>query len=144
MPSIRQPIVLSLRSFIKRDDGRLLLVRRAATDTRNAGLWECPGGKHEHNQVVEGALESEIMQEVGLKIRRICELVFQDSHLIEDGWYAGHLYLVMFWVSRPVGGELVLSHEHDMHAWLTFDEMLRYDLVPEVRKAATGLREYLK
>jgi hypothetical protein len=41
-------------------------------------------------------------------------------------------------------GEVKLNKdEHDEHVWVTYQEMLRYELTPEMRVAAQTLSEHL-
>lgn len=143
MPSERPQVLLVSRAFIRRRDGRILLVQRARTDRHHPGLWECPGGKLDQGQDLSHALEREVMEETGYLAEPDNPLVFIDDYVIGDGPYAGLTYVVIFGIGRLVGGKEKLSEEHDDSAWVTYDEMLDYELTPEVRKAAIRLKGLL-
>jgi 8-oxo-dGTP diphosphatase len=49
-------------------DGRVLAAKRAA-GTREAGLWEFPGGKLEHGEDDATALVRELREELGVTVR---------------------------------------------------------------------------
>jgi 8-oxo-dGTP pyrophosphatase MutT (NUDIX family) len=106
-------------------------------------LWECPGGKLDEGQDLTHAQEREVMEETGYLVRPIHPLVLVDSYVIGAGAYLGLPYVVLFSITELVGGKLKLSEEHEVSMWLDYNEMLDYDLTPEVRKAAITLEEYL-
>ncbi len=143
MPSERPRVVLVSRCFVEREDGKLLLVQRAATDNHYPSMWECAGGKLDAGQDLSHAQEREVMEETGLLAEPILRMVTVDSYVIGEGAYAGLTFVVLFSITKLIGGILKLSHEHDASAWVTYEEMLGYDLTPEVRKAAIVLKPYL-
>ncbi len=139
----RPPVVLVARCFVKRNDGLLLLLKRSSADRRNPNKWEVPGGKAEHGQNIAEAQAAEVMQETGLVVQTTQPLVFPWSHLIKKGPYHGSIYLALFSVTEVVSGRLSLSEEHSDCVWVSYCEMLTYDLTYEVRVAADVLRSYL-
>lgn len=56
--------------------GRVLLTRRAR-GTNQAGLWEFPGGKREAGESLRDALDRELREELGIRLRLVTEL---DAH----------------------------------------------------------------
>lgn len=144
-PRTKRPkVVLVNRCFLIRK-GKLLLVKRSATDTHYPGLWEGPGGKLDEGQDLTHALEREVMEETGLLVSPIHPLVFADSYVIGgEGKYKGLPYVVLFGVMKSKGGTLKLSDEHDESEWVSYKMALDYDLTPEVRKALIALKKPLK
>ncbi len=140
---LRPRIVLVNRCFVKRPDRKLLLIKRSPTDRNNAGKWEVPGGKVDEGQDLTHAQQREVMEETGLLAEPVERLVFVDSFVIGTGPYKGLPYVVLFSITRLLGGVLTLSEEHTDSAWEAYDEMLAYDLTPEVRKAAIILKSHL-
>lgn len=61
-----QPIPV-VAAVIRRDDGRVLLVRRPPGGA-HGGLWEFPGGKVEGGETPERALVREIQEELGVSV----------------------------------------------------------------------------
>ncbi len=139
----RPRVVLVNRCFVLRDDGRQLIVKRCAMDRNNPDKWEVPGGKLDSGQDLVHALEREVIEETGLLVEPIHRTAFVDSYTIGDGAYKGLPYIVLFSVTRIVGGELALSEEHSAYKWVTYDELLSFELTQEVKKAAIILKQYL-
>jgi 8-oxo-dGTP pyrophosphatase MutT (NUDIX family) len=137
-------IILVNRCFVRRRrDRKLLIIRRSLSDKNNPGEWEPPGGKLDQGQDLLHAQEREVMEETGLLVRQIHRLVFIDSFVIGDGKYKGLPYVVLFSITELVGGRFALSDEHTDHVWVTYHQMLGYDLTQQVRKAAIELKSYL-
>jgi 8-oxo-dGTP pyrophosphatase MutT (NUDIX family) len=128
---------------VRDDNGLLLAVQRAATDSHYPSLWECPGGKLDEGQDLSHAQEREVLEETGYLVEPVNPLVLVDSYVIGEGAYLGLPYVVLFSITRLVGGKLKLSEEHDDAKWLTYDDWLDLELTPEVRKASIRLRSQL-
>lgn len=139
----RADIILVQRSFMLQKDGRMIIVQRAKDKTHLPGRWEVPGGKLDEGETFAQAQEREVMEETGLLVEPASRLVFPDSYVIADDPYKGVLHVTLFGVARLIGGTLKLSSEHDDSAWVTYEEMLSYDLTPRVRDAALVLKEFL-
>lgn len=56
-------------AVIERSDRRLLIGQRRRSDT-SALKWEFPGGKVERGETPEAALERELLEELGTKLRK--------------------------------------------------------------------------
>ena len=141
----RPKILLVQRSFIRReDDEHLIIVKRSKSNKHGRGLWEIPGGKLGKGETLAQAHQREAFEETGLLVKFVSPLVLLDTHTIGDGPFKGFSHLTIFSIARIVGGTLTLSCEHDDAAWVTYEEMLSYDLAPRVRSAATALEEFLR
>lgn len=143
MPSERPRIVLVSRCFVKGEDGALLAIKRAANDSHYPGMWECAGGKLDEGQDLSHAQEREVMEETGYLVEPVHPLVLADSYVIGEGAYKGLPYVVLFSITRCVGGIEKLSHEHDAALWVGYRDFLGLPLTPEVRKAAIKLKDLL-
>jgi len=137
-------IVLVTRSFVVDEGKRSLLIKRVSTDRHNPGLWECPGGKVEEQDLWISRMR-EVAEETGLLAEPSSPLSYIYSEIIGKGKHKGSLCVCIFSVMRAIGGEEIRlkKDEHNGFAWLSYDEMLSYDLTPETRRAAVVLREYL-
>lgn len=131
------------RCFILDDKKRILLVRRSWNDSYYPGFWECPGGKLDEGEDLTEALAREVLEETNLLIKMKEPLVSIQSQVLTEGRYAGNTYVMIFSVAEKIGGEVKLSAEHSSHAWTTFNDILEYDLTPEVRKSLMVMRSYL-
>lgn len=137
MPSERPRIVLVSRCLVQRPEAsKFLLIKRSKADSHHPELWEWPGGKLDEGQDLSHAQEREVMEETGLLIRVSIPFATYDSYTIGNGPYKGLPYVAIFSITTVVGGVLKLSNEHSDHAWVSYRTMLKYDLTPEVRKAA--------
>lgn len=139
----RPRVVLVNRCFVIGGSGKLLIIKRSSQDTYYPGLWEVPGGKLDQGQDLSHAQEREVIEETGFVVELVQKLVLVDSFIIGKGKYIGLPYIVLFSVTRIVGGKITLSNEHSDYCWVTYQEMLEYELTPEVRKAAIILKEHL-
>ena len=72
-------IVISVAAAIIRRDEELLLTRRKA-DVHLPNLWEFPGGKVEPGESLSTALEREIREELGLRVRVLDEFYATTHH----------------------------------------------------------------
>jgi 8-oxo-dGTP diphosphatase len=63
----RVPIHVAV-AVVTRDDGRVLLARRA-DHLHQGGLWEFPGGKLEPGETLHAALRRELEEELGIEVR---------------------------------------------------------------------------
>lgn len=61
------PPIRVVCAVIARDDGRILMARRA-TGQHLAGHWELPGGKVEADETMAAALARELREELGLEV----------------------------------------------------------------------------
>jgi len=126
--------------------GRILLIRRISTDNHNPGLWECPGGKIDEGQGFPYGRMREVVEETGLLVEPKSRISYVENFTIPDGNHAGTSCLRVFSLMRPKNEytEVELNErEHDNFAWVTYEEMLKYDLTPETRNAAVALSEHL-
>lgn len=139
----RADIIIVQRSFVLREDRRMIIVKRTKTDRHQPGLWEIPGGKLDEGETLAQAHKREVMEETGLLIEPAAQLFFPDSYIIPNDPYKGVFFVTLFGIAKLVGGTLELSSEHDDSAWVTYEEMLSYDLVPKVRNAALVLKEFV-
>ncbi|HHH43676.1 MAG TPA: Nudix family hydrolase [Gammaproteobacteria bacterium] len=75
---------------IVNDRGQVLVSRRP-DQVHQGGLWEFPGGKLEPGESVEGALQREILEELGISIRQQQPLIriphrYPDRSVLLDVW----------------------------------------------------------
>jgi mutator protein MutT len=103
-------------------DGRVLITRRPE-GSHLAGYWEFPGGKQEPGETLEGCLEREIREELGMDVRAVKHLL-QIDHDYETKSITLHLFLCD-WLSgtpSPLGC--------DELRWVKPEELAGYRLPP--------------
>ncbi len=89
-------------AVVRWEDGRVVLLRRAQRD-RAHGLWILPGGHVDRGEVVEEATLREVAEETGLQV----EL----ERLLGVYTYPGNPVVLVVFLARPTGGELVPGRE---------------------------------
>lgn len=140
----RPRIVLVNRCFVmNRSLDKLLIIQRALDNSYNPGKWEVPGGKLEQGQDISYAQEREVMKETGLLVESVRPLVLADSYVINTGKYRGLTYLALFSITRLLDGFFRISEEHCGFTWVSYKELLTYQLTDEVRNAAITLERVL-
>ncbi|MFZ2887353.1 MAG: NUDIX domain-containing protein, partial [Minisyncoccia bacterium] len=60
--------IVTAVAVIRRDDGRILLLKRRDDETVYPGYWAFPGGKVERNETISEALIKEVKEECGLEL----------------------------------------------------------------------------
>lgn len=115
--------------MVKRDDGKILMVKRAKKPFIN--YWIIPGGKINHGESSFVAAKREVLEECGIevnptRIRGIFPTLFN-----EHGETTHHFHLVL------VEADFVEQHEHSIdkdndineYAWFTREEIKKLKIV---------------
>ena len=92
---------------------RHLALRRAA-GTRCPGTWEAVHGKIERGESPTDAARREVREETGFEVRRLYSVTVNPFFVVPTGT----VELAVVFVAVVGRGALVLSEEHDDHAWL--------------------------
>ena len=100
---------------------RIILAKRSA-QMSHAGKWEFPGGKVKENESYRQALEREILEELGLKIKPLQEL-----EAIKWDYGDRSIELIPI-VCQPLSEEIYLK-EHETFGWFSFTEMMQKELL---------------
>lgn len=77
-------------AVIRREDGRVLIAKRAA-EQHQGGLWEFPGGKVEAGETPRSALLRELREELAIEVTQARPLIqvrhdYPDKHVLLDVW----------------------------------------------------------
>jgi 8-oxo-dGTP pyrophosphatase MutT (NUDIX family) len=134
-------------------DGKYLITKRGLKEKAFPGLWTVPGGKlrkadyaslpkdtadHWYN-VLEKALEREIKEEVGLKIKNIRYLLSL-AYIRSDGIPT----LIISLYCDYAGGKVKLSEELIEYVWVGGNELAKYKFVPGLREEIELVNKILK
>lgn len=103
-------------------EGRVLAARRGAAQSL-AGRWEFPGGKIEHGETPEYALQREIAEELDCTIE-VGDLIETTLHTYDFA----DVELTTFYASL-VHGEPIAA-EHSELRWLVRGQLLEMDWAP--------------
>ncbi|MEU5883979.1 NUDIX hydrolase [Spirillospora sp. NPDC047279] len=151
-PPPASPIRLEFaqKAFILDAAGRLLLVRKAASDPFQPGRWDVPGGRLEvaHDLDLDDHIRREVWEEVGLKVDpgppfHLWQWFMPDSRAAgRAGAGGGHPAQVRVVATaracRAVSTEVTGAHRTaDDHlgepAWVPLDRLGAYELIPSLR-----------
>ena len=124
---------LSVGVLVLAPDGRMLLLRRAASESFLPGYWELPGGRIEPGETPRVAAQRELNEETGLT-----DIVSKESlHTFAYETIGGSARQVDFLVrSAEEHPEVTVSDEHDEFIWVTSDEFERLEDVDNVLRRA--------
>ncbi len=119
---LRRPTVTPLRqpsvgAVVRDDAGRLLLVRRA--NDPGAGRWSLPGGRVEPGETDHDAVEREVAEETGLRVRAgaLCGRVRRGDYDIAD------------YACEVLGGVLCAGDDATAVLWADFETYRALPLV---------------
>lgn len=129
------------RCFIFNSKNQILILKRSLEDSRNPDKWEIPGGKLNKKETLEESLWREIKEEVGIDFEIVSKLNYILNHLINRGEYNERLYMVIFYIAKEIPDVIKLSEEHTECRWVSYEEMLNYNLTLETKKAAQVLEK---
>lgn len=103
-------------------EGKLLIARRPA-GKHMAGRWEFPGGKLEHGESPEQAVEREIREELAVRVRagRIYQAIAYS--------YPEKDVLLLFYAASIISGEPRPVEEAEVR-WVALDELDKYAFAP--------------
>lgn len=102
-------IVPVAAAVITRPDGSVLLAQRPPGKAY-AGYWEFPGGKLDPGEAPRHALDRELAEELGLRVRRAAPWVVQ-RFVYPHAHVELHFFRVFEWEGEPVG------HDGQAFAW---------------------------
>ena len=117
-----RPLV-TVAALIQNRDQKLLFLK----SPKWQGKWALPAGKVEYGESLSEALHREVMEETGLNLNRISEILVQEisnpSDFHEPAHFISHGYLAI-----TDSTEVTRNHESVDHCWVTLDEALKIDL----------------
>jgi 8-oxo-dGTP diphosphatase len=121
MESGKDFIGVGCGAIIIKDNNEVLLVRRSKDARLEPGMWSRPGGMVEFAEPTVKAVEREVLEETGLKIRVVRPLEFTEilspdrkKHWIALGYLARHVS------GEPVNME---PDKHDEIRWFRLDRL---------------------
>ena len=109
------------------DQGKFLLVKRSDKARGEHHYWELPGGRMEFGETPENALQRELMEETGLSAILLCPLQTWNFFREEETQIVGITFLC-----KAETNKVQLSSEHDAFAWVRFEALTQYNIVPTV------------
>jgi 8-oxo-dGTP pyrophosphatase MutT (NUDIX family) len=135
------------------DKGRLLMVRKSASDPRNPDLWEVPGGRMQPGEDTDSHVRREVWEETGVRITpgppfQLWEWTMPDPDAT-PGDHESAPPVQMVAVARVCAalttelntGYRTASDHLDEARWVALDSLDRYDVIPDLKPV---LDEFLR
>lgn len=115
-------------------EGKVLLIRRGTPPAE--GLWSLPGGRQETGETAEQALEREIFEECGIRIKARAPIAVVDSIYTDSaGKVKYHYVIIDFWAEYR-GGQLQPATDAAAARWIPINKINSYPL-------SKGLKEFI-
>jgi 8-oxo-dGTP diphosphatase len=105
-------------AFVIERDGTVLILRRGPLKDHAPGEWETGSGRVDYGETPEDAVQREVREETGLQVEIVAPV---DTFHFYRGAAREETVGITFWC-RHVGGEVVMSEEHDRAEWVGFDK----------------------
>ncbi len=116
-----KPLGLAVKALVRDERGAVLALRRSRTVHQFPQAWDLPGGTVEPGESFDAALLREIQEETGLQVA-----LTGLAGAMEYEAPAARLAVLVL-KARCTGGELRLSPEHDLFAWLPPTRLSSWD-----------------
>jgi len=107
-------------------DGKILILQRHKDEDVYPNMWELPSGKREPIEPSETSLIREVREETGLDVKIIMPFSVFD-YQIEKPDEIRDSTQINFLVA-PLSDNIILSEEHQSFAWITKEEIDKYEL----------------
>jgi len=108
------------------NNGKVLLLRRSATDTRRPKDWDLPGGSREPNEDLIEGIKREVKEECGLDITNVVP-IYSTTEIREWKDNAGphkRNAVFIFFTAKTGSDNVVLSFEHDKYQWVDLEKAI--------------------
>jgi ADP-ribose pyrophosphatase YjhB (NUDIX family) len=127
--------------------GKTLLLRH-----KKLGVWICPGGHIELNEIPDDALLREVREETGLDVHFMGDI---DENLGNDNvkilhtpfviqYEIEHQHIDMVYLCTSDTDVIVLDDESVDFGWFTYEETTKLDMFPNFRNLLKKAFRYMK
>jgi len=120
---------VAAKAVIRNEDGKFLIVRE---DER----WQAVGGRLEKGETLEEGLRRETEEETGIKDLEVIKAIHVDEWFAKPEGELKHI-VAIFFLCKTSTDKIILSKEHEEYAWISPDELGKYDdvLEKEIKQA---------
>ncbi len=118
---------IAVKGIIKRNDGRILVLKRSGHDDHKPNVWETVGGGMDHAESPQESLKREIIEETGLSVT-----VQQPFNVFTFKKDTGEFKVGITFICEYLGGEVTLSEEHNEYKWIDPEEFHQLDSIPSL------------
>jgi 8-oxo-dGTP diphosphatase len=120
---------VAAKAVIRDQDGKFLIVREG-------DRWQAVGGRLEKGEKLEDGLRRETEEETGIKDLEVLKAIHVDEWFSKPEGELKHI-VAIFFLCKTRTNKITLSREHQEYAWVTPDEISKYDdtLEKEIKQA---------
>lgn len=130
---------LAVKGIIRRNDGKILILKRSDKDDHKPGVWETVGGGMDKEESPQKALSREISEETGLTVS-----VSSPFNVFTFRKDTGEFKVGITFLCDYLGGEVVLSDEHSEYAWIEPKEFSEMESVSSLHEEIARYAELQK
>lgn len=118
---------LAVKGIIRRPDGKILVLKRSATDDHLPEAWETVGGGMDREESPQDALAREIREETGLTAS-----VSEPFHVFTFRKQTGEFKVGITFLCDTEDDTVTLSEEHSDYRWINPQEFADLPSVPSL------------
>ena len=132
---VKGKILVSVAAVIYGEGNKILLIWEG--DTPYHGQWVVPGGYVKPEETVQKAVVREVREETGLEVIPTRLIGIYDDFIADAEDQPLH-HIIVGYIARIVGREIVVTQEAMEYAWINVVEVLKSDRLPDVFKRIVG------
>jgi 8-oxo-dGTP diphosphatase len=118
---------LAVKGIIRREDGKILVLKRSNKDDHKPGVWETVGGGMDREETPQAALKREVLEETGLEVTLVEPFNVFAFKKDTVEFKVGITFLCEY-----LSGDVVLSDEHNEYRWINPKEFSEMESVPSL------------
>ncbi len=113
-------------------DNKILIIQRSADEDAFPNLWELPSGKRELLETSDAAVIREVKEETNIDVKVVAPIsVFE--YKVEKEDEIRDTTQINFLVEY-ISGKVKLSNEHRTFAWITKEDLDKYEVSQKTKK----------
>lgn len=131
---------IAVRAVIKKDN-KYLIIRESGqyAGGTNHSKYDFPGGKVEIGESIQSAIEREVEEETGIKIKVIAPFFVDEWRPIIKN---EQIQIIgIFFMCEPLSLDIKLSADHDDYQWVSLDEYPQFALIDATKNAFESLEK---
>lgn len=135
---MKKPLVMVSAAALIRSESEILIAQRPLHKNMG-GLWEFPGGKLEAGESPEAALQRELQEELGIRVKTedLLPITFV-SHEYDNFHLLMMLYGIYHWQGQ------LSKNEHEALAWVAASALAAYPMPPADIPLLPALENFVK